>query len=262
MAGGSAVNSGIQGSDGKTILNGTGAPGAGLGTDGDFYIDTAALEIYGPKTAGVWGSGTSIVGTDGVGIPVGGTADQILTKIDGTDYNVQWSDPPASGIALIHLNNEYQQFSQNWYTWTNLDGGYNKELANLNLGSAATPVFGSPTHRRGGIFLPAGTIIKRIDMVINSTSGAGKEVCVLVGSGNIPTAGSSVSNAGPDVILLNDPSAFSGITANNFQKYGASLGDYVLTEDNYLHVIVRGDGTAPASVLRNYTSTIIQVILP
>jgi len=33
--------------------------------DGDFYINTVADTIFGPKAAGVWGSGTSIVGPQG-----------------------------------------------------------------------------------------------------------------------------------------------------------------------------------------------------
>lgn len=91
---------GAAGADGSTILNGAGAPGAGTGDDGDFYIDTTADAIYGPKAAGVWGAGTSLIGptgaagadgADGVGIPVGGTAGQALTKVDGTDYNTTWS---------------------------------------------------------------------------------------------------------------------------------------------------------------------------
>ncbi len=44
----------------NTLLNGSGAPSAGLGADGDFYIDTSANAIYGPKTAGSWGSGTAL----------------------------------------------------------------------------------------------------------------------------------------------------------------------------------------------------------
>lgn len=31
------------------------------------------------------------------GIPAGGSAGQILAKIDGTDYNTQWIDPPIGG---------------------------------------------------------------------------------------------------------------------------------------------------------------------
>jgi hypothetical protein len=57
--------------DGKTLRSGSGAPGAGLGVDGDFYIDIAADTIYGPKTAGAWGSPTSIVGPEGAEGQVG-----------------------------------------------------------------------------------------------------------------------------------------------------------------------------------------------
>ena len=43
-----------RGDAGTSVLNGTGAPGAGTGNDGDFYIDTATDELYGPKAGGVW----------------------------------------------------------------------------------------------------------------------------------------------------------------------------------------------------------------
>ncbi|HSR95057.1 MAG TPA: hypothetical protein VLK56_09350 [Solirubrobacterales bacterium] len=56
---------GAPGAKGSSVLNGTGAPPSGLGANGDFYIDTAASEIYGPKAAGAWGSGTSLKGKEG-----------------------------------------------------------------------------------------------------------------------------------------------------------------------------------------------------
>jgi hypothetical protein len=62
---GAAGPAGNNGIDGKTILNGTNAPTAGIGVDGDFFINTIANQIYGPKTGGVWGSPTSIVGPTG-----------------------------------------------------------------------------------------------------------------------------------------------------------------------------------------------------
>lgn len=49
----------------NTLRNGKGAPGSGVGADGDFYIDTVAKRIYGPKTAGAWDAGTSMVGPAG-----------------------------------------------------------------------------------------------------------------------------------------------------------------------------------------------------
>lgn len=67
---------GPTGPHGPLILTGAGAPGPGTGVDGDFYIDTTTSELYGPKTAGAWPPGSSIVGTTG---PTGPTATQILT---------------------------------------------------------------------------------------------------------------------------------------------------------------------------------------
>jgi hypothetical protein len=61
----SGGGAGTPGADGKTVLNGSGAPSSGLGTNGDFYIDTTADAIYGPKTAGAWGSANSLVGPAG-----------------------------------------------------------------------------------------------------------------------------------------------------------------------------------------------------
>lgn len=59
------------GGGGNTVLHGTGAPGGGVGEDGDFYIDTAADAIYGPKAGGAWGSPTSLVGLQGPQGPAG-----------------------------------------------------------------------------------------------------------------------------------------------------------------------------------------------
>ncbi len=59
-----AGNVGPQGPDGRSLLNGTAAPTT-EGTDGDFYIRTSNWTIYGPKTGGAWGSGTSLVGPSG-----------------------------------------------------------------------------------------------------------------------------------------------------------------------------------------------------
>ena len=70
---GAAGAAGADGADGKSVLNGSGAPAGGLGTEGDFYIDTAADAIYGPKTGGAWGGATSLVGPAGATGPTGPT---------------------------------------------------------------------------------------------------------------------------------------------------------------------------------------------
>jgi hypothetical protein len=44
----------------NTILSGAGIPSKTLGINGDFYIDTKNLNLYGPKTKGVWKVATSL----------------------------------------------------------------------------------------------------------------------------------------------------------------------------------------------------------
>jgi hypothetical protein len=50
----------------NTVRNGTGAPSDAIGNDGDFYVDTATHQLYGPKTGGHWANTpTSLVGPAG-----------------------------------------------------------------------------------------------------------------------------------------------------------------------------------------------------
>lgn len=83
----------------NTILYGAGAP-TDDGIDGDFYIDTDANEIYGPKNS-VWGTGNSLegpAGPQGAAGPAGSTGPQ-GDPGDPTDtwmyYAITWSSTPA-----------------------------------------------------------------------------------------------------------------------------------------------------------------------
>lgn len=53
------------GGGGASLLNGEGVPSSGTGANGDFYLDTTNLRLYGPKASGAWGSGVLLVGTAG-----------------------------------------------------------------------------------------------------------------------------------------------------------------------------------------------------
>lgn len=98
---------GTDGADGRTVLNGTGAPGAGIGVDGDYYIDNnAPKSIYGPKTGGAWGSATSLVG------PAGQDGNDGQDGTDGTNgTNAVWTQitqaaydalsPPDAGTLYV-----------------------------------------------------------------------------------------------------------------------------------------------------------------
>ena len=84
------------------ILSGTGVPSAGLGVDGDFYIDTAANDIYGPKTAGAWGSATDLVGPQGPAGPIGVQHTQWLIPypVIGDDLILPWDSRAVTIVGI------------------------------------------------------------------------------------------------------------------------------------------------------------------
>ncbi|POP43349.1 hypothetical protein CHU32_09725 [Superficieibacter electus] len=54
----------LNGKDGASVRSGTADPTAATGSDGDFYINTATLTMFGPKTSGAWPAGVSMKGTN------------------------------------------------------------------------------------------------------------------------------------------------------------------------------------------------------
>ena len=59
--------SGPQGPRGTGLLNGVGAPSPSLGINGDFYLNTSNMNLYGPKTDSGWGTPTDLVGSQELG---------------------------------------------------------------------------------------------------------------------------------------------------------------------------------------------------
>lgn len=57
---------GKDGEAGSQIHSGTGAPATSLGANGDYYLDKASFELYGPKTGSGWGNPISLKGTANV----------------------------------------------------------------------------------------------------------------------------------------------------------------------------------------------------
>lgn len=82
---------------GSTILSGSGAPSNGTGSNGDFYINSTNYDIYGPKTAGAWGSATSLIG------PTGATGSAGATGAAGTTGATGATDSGASGSSTTSV---------------------------------------------------------------------------------------------------------------------------------------------------------------
>jgi hypothetical protein len=58
-------SSGPAGANGSAVLNGITNPTSLIGSNGDFYINTSANTLFGPKSGGLWPSGVSLVGQRG-----------------------------------------------------------------------------------------------------------------------------------------------------------------------------------------------------
>ncbi|MEI7743558.1 MAG: hypothetical protein WCK58_07390 [Chloroflexota bacterium] len=113
--GGGAPLAGGAGKDGNTVLSGTGDPGAGTGADGDFYLATDTMTMWGPKAAGAWpGSGTGLAktGNDGAtilsgpsypGPDVGAEGDFYLQTIGNTLYGPKTGSNWGWGTTLAGM---------------------------------------------------------------------------------------------------------------------------------------------------------------
>jgi hypothetical protein len=82
---------GPQGTPGNTVLYGASDPVATIGIDGNFYINTATHFMFGPKAAGAWPAGTSLIGPQGPqgvqgpqGAPGAGAPSTAPPLMDGT----------------------------------------------------------------------------------------------------------------------------------------------------------------------------------
>ena len=86
------------------IRYGVGAPRPAVGFNGDFYVDTRNYVFYGPKSAGNWGVGQSLVGPTGVQGPTGPTGPTGATGPTGPEGPAGATGPtgatgPAGGFG-------------------------------------------------------------------------------------------------------------------------------------------------------------------
>jgi hypothetical protein len=81
---------GANGTNGSTVLSGISNPATSLGANGDFYINTNTNTLFGPKSSGVWPSGVSLVGPQGILPP--GSINGNTPYWDGTSWVINNSN--------------------------------------------------------------------------------------------------------------------------------------------------------------------------
>lgn len=98
---------GPAGTNGATVLNGTTDPGDEVGVDADFYINTATSFLFGPKTAGAWPAGVSLIGPQGDQGPQGPQGDQGPQGLQGDQGEKgDQGDPGVDGTAWAATGDE------------------------------------------------------------------------------------------------------------------------------------------------------------
>ncbi|MBI5219967.1 MAG: tail fiber domain-containing protein [Bacteroidia bacterium] len=189
-ADGTNGTNGINGTDGKTILSGTIYP-TSEGLDGDFYINTTTNQIFGPKTEGAWGAGTSLIGPQGTQGSQGIQGEQGLQGIQGT--------PGTNGVDGTNGTNGYSVLSgaSDPTAGTGVDGDfYINTTSNTIFGPKTGGTWGTGTSLVG----PAGTY----------TPGTG-----------ISIASNTISLSSP-VSIANGGTNASSYTANQFLLYNGT----------------------------------------
>ena len=172
---------GPTGADGKSTLNGIVVPSNTLGNNGDFYINTVTLDLYGPKTAGIWGTPTSMKGTNGTNGsqgptgpagPTGATGSTGATGIQGnpgvSPGGLTWKGTYVAGTTYV-TNDTALYNGASYWVWNGPVTGViptasGAQWALLSTGGATGPTgpqgITGPTGPTGSIGLtgPTGPI--------------------------------------------------------------------------------------------------------
>lgn len=80
----------------NTVLSGKGVPSAAIGIDGDFYIDTKSLNMYGPKVKNKWPIPISLKGPAG---PIGPSGVDGKAGVSGSSSSSVGATGPAGPVC-------------------------------------------------------------------------------------------------------------------------------------------------------------------
>ncbi len=140
---------GPTGPTGPTGAAGPTGPAGADGADGAgiFYQPTAPVS---PLDGDVWVESDVIVPTPAY-IPPGGATNEVLAKVDGTDYNVDWVTPSAGSMTLPGLtdvtitspaDNEVLTYDSGTSQWVNAAGGSGGSSVSYQTTAPSSPAIG------------------------------------------------------------------------------------------------------------------------
>ncbi|MCO6360500.1 tail fiber domain-containing protein [Roseivirga pacifica] len=235
---------GVDGKDGNSFLNGTGAPAATLGQDGDFYVDTNANTYYGPKTAGTWGTATSLVGPAGADGADGIDGTNGTDGVDGKDGNSFLNGTGAPAAALGQDGDFYVDTNANTYYGPKTAGAWGAPTS--LVGPAGADGVDGVDGKDGNSFLngtgaPAATLGQDGDFYVDTnantyygpkTAGAWGAPTSLVGPAGADGADGIDGTNGTDGVDGKDGNSFLNGTGAPAATLGQDGDFYVDTNAN------------------------------
>ena len=155
------------------MLNGAGSPGPSIGSVGDFYIDTQADAIYGPKSTGGWTGPTSLVGAQGpAGTSNSSNAAPTLLLSSG-DATIQTDDGMGDGPVsqLLPLSGVVDNATAS-LNGGNVNGQGNRIYNALpTAGTLTTFAVSSTNFNSSVLFLNTTTVTVTAQLYLDASSG-------------------------------------------------------------------------------------------
>lgn len=213
---------GIQGPRGNTILNGAGAPGPTVGIDGDYYVDTAATNLYGPKTSGAW-PGTSVhIGAAGALLAANNLAD--LASVVAARTNLGLGGAALVGLPLSAANGGTGQTSAT----AALTGYTNVQGRNPLTGMWHPEAYGAVSDYTTDDTTAVNACIDAcstagggtVRVLQHAVSGAGLHVRSNVNLQGIPGY-SKIKQLGNNLVIASDGTAASNVAFRDFTIEGS-----------------------------------------
>jgi hypothetical protein len=157
-------------------------------------LNAGPMGVAGPE--GPSGGDPGPPGADGVGVPTGGTAGQVLTKDTSTDFDTSWQTPTGGGSG-IPINDSDSNADFSLYHMTSENGAWaesvvsNNDPAGTGYRGAQIALRGDPNadaHTAGAeiaVDVASATASARaaIDLFADKTSPSSSQIELLAGTG-------------------------------------------------------------------------------
>ena len=200
------------------------------------------------------------VGTPGVGVPAGGTAGQVLTKVNSTDYNTVFATPSADYITAVTapLSVTSGNLSVNLSTYLPLAGGTMNANATVDLSDTVTGTvsevggYGFAVSSASNINLKTNVLFDRVLVAGAVSATTIKPTGVEFPDLTLQTsAGISAATAASTYYpLVGNPSGF--LTSAPVTSVAGMTGAVVLSNTD-----ISGLGTMATATAANYSTTAV-----